>query len=118
MTTDSDCLFCKIIKGEIPSDQVYSDEQVIVFKDINPKAPVHLLIVPREHIKSLNELEEKHDVLMAYIMRLLPKIAKEQGLNNGFRTVINTGPGGGQEVFHLHVHLLGGERLSGAGFVM
>lgn len=116
MNTDPDCLFCKIIAGQLPSDQIYSDEQVVVFKDINPKAQIHLLIVPRDHIISLNGLEEKHDSLMAYIMRLLPKLAKEQGLNNGFRTIINTGPAGGQVVFHLHVHLLGGSNLGGTGF--
>ncbi len=116
INNDPDCLFCKIVAGEIPSEQVYSDEQIIVFKDINPKAAVHLLIVPREHIISINELEEQHDSLVAHIMRSLPKIAKEQGLENGFRTVINTGSGGGQLVFHLHFHLLGGEGLSGAGF--
>lgn len=116
MLTDPDCLFCKIIAGQIPSEQVYSDEHVVIFKDINPKAPVHLLMVPREHIKSLNELEERHDCLTAYFMRLLPNIAIEQGLDNGFRTVINTGPGGGQEVFHLHLHLLGGENLGSAFF--
>jgi histidine triad (HIT) family protein len=114
MNRDPDCLFCKIIAGEIPSEQVYSDEQVVVFKDINPKAPVHLLMVPREHIKSLNELQAQHEGLIAYMMRLLPQIAKEQGLDNGFRTVINTGPGGGQEVFHLHIHLLGGTGLGSA----
>ncbi|MDM8562952.1 histidine triad nucleotide-binding protein [Candidatus Marithioploca araucensis] len=112
----TDCLFCKIIAGELPCDQVYSDEHVIVFEDINPKAPVHLLIVPREHIISLNALEEKHDGLMGHIMRLLPKLAKEQGLDKGFRTIINTGSGGGQIVFHLHVHLLGGGGLGGTGF--
>ncbi|KHD03616.2 HIT family hydrolase [Candidatus Thiomargarita nelsonii] len=112
----TDCLFCKIVAGEISSEQVYSDEHVVVFKDINQKAAVHLLIVPREHIISLNELDERHDGLMAYMMRLLPKIAKEQGLDQGFRTVINTGPGGGQVVFHLHIHLLGGAGLSGVGF--
>ena len=116
MNSDSDCLFCKIVAGELPSDKVYHDDQVIVFKDINPKASVHLLIVPREHIISLNELEEKHDGLVTHIMHLLPKIAKEQGLTSGFRAIINTGPGGGQIVFHLHVHLLGGEDLSGVGF--
>jgi len=116
MTTDSNCLFCNIVAGTIPSTQVYSDEWVIVFKDINPKAQVHLLIVPREHIVSLNEIEQRHDVLIGHIMRLLPKIAKEQGLNDGFRTVINTGAGGGQVVFHLHVHLLGGKGLHGVGF--
>jgi histidine triad (HIT) family protein len=115
---DPNCLFCKIIAGEIPSTQVYSDEQVVVFKDINPKAAVHLLMVPREHIISLNELETKQDNLMAHMMRTLPIIAKQQGLNDGFRTVINTGAGGGQVVFHLHIHLLGGKGLSGTGFVM
>ncbi len=116
MNTDPDCLFCKIIAGKLPSDQVYSDEHVVVFKDINPKARIHLLIVPRDHIISLNELSVRHDGLMAYIMRLLPKLAKEQGLNNGYRSIINTGPAGGQIVFHLHIHLLGGGGLGGAGF--
>lgn len=104
----ADCIFCKIIVGTIPCDQVYSDELVIVFKDIQPRSPVHLLVVPREHIISLNELEPRHDALMAHIMRLLPILAKQQGLEDGFRTVINTGPAGGQVVFHLHVHLMGG----------
>ena len=104
----ADCIFCKIIAGMIPCDQVYSDELVIVFKDIQPRSPVHLLVVPREHIISLNELEPRHDALMAHIMRLLPILAKQQGLEDGFRTVINTGPAGGQVVFHLHVHLMGG----------
>lgn len=112
MNTDSNCIFCKIRDGQIPSDQVYSDDQVIVFKDVHPKAPVHLLIIPREHIESLNQLEERHANLIAYIMLLLPKIAKEQGLDEGFRTVINTGPAGGQIVFHLHVHLLGGKTFA------
>jgi histidine triad (HIT) family protein len=116
MNTDPDCLFCQIIAGKLPSDQVYNDEHVVVFKDINPKARIHLLIVPRDHIISLNELEERHDGLMAYIMRLLPNLAKEQGLNNGFRSIINTGPAGGQIVFHLHIHLLGGDGLGGTGF--
>jgi histidine triad (HIT) family protein len=109
----SDCIFCKIVAGEIPSDRVYEDEQVIVFKDINPKAEVHLLAIPREHVPSLNELDESHDKVMAHMLRLLPKIAKEQGLDTGFRTIINTGPGGGQLVFHLHAHLMGGSNLPG-----
>ena len=109
----SDCLFCKIAAGEIPSNTVFEDDQVIVFKDLYPKANVHLLIVPREHVASLNEMDASHDALMAHMMRLLPKLAKEQGLNDGFRTIINTGAGGGQEIFHLHIHLLGGGRLPG-----
>jgi len=109
----SDCLFCKILAGEIPSDKVFEDDKVYVFKDIYPKADVHLLMIPREHVDSLNELDESHDALMAHMMRLLPKLAKEQGLDTGYRTIINTGPGGGQEVFHLHIHLMGGDHLPG-----
>ena len=109
----SDCLFCKILAGEIPSDKVYEDDKVYVFKDIYPKADIHLLMIPREHIDSLNELNESHDGLMGHMMRLLPILAKEQGLDTGFRTIINTGPDGGQEVFHLHVHLMGGSHLPG-----
>ena len=109
----SDCLFCKILAGEVPSDKVYEDDKVFVFKDIYPKADIHLLMIPREHIDSLNELNESHDALMGHMMRLLPILAKEQGLDTGFRTIINTGPGGGQEVFHLHIHLLGGDHLPG-----
>ena len=107
------CLFCRIIKGEIPSDQVYQDENVIVFKDIYPKADIHLLVVPRQHIASLEDVNKSHDMLMAHMLRLLPKLAQEQGLEKGFRTIINTGPGGGQEVYHLHIHLLGGDGLPG-----
>jgi len=106
-----DCLFCKIEKGEIPSDKVYEDEDVIVFKDIAPKAKVHLLVIPRKHIVGLNDLLPEDQDLMGKMMLLLPKLAKEQGLDSGFRTIINTGKGGGQEVFHLHIHLLGGSAL-------
>lgn len=111
----SDCLFCKILAGEIPSDKIYEDDMVYVFKDIYPKADVHLLMIPRVHIASLNELDESHNEVMAHMMRLLPKLAKEQGLNTGFRSIINTGKGGGQEVFHLHIHLMGGSHLPGFG---
>jgi len=109
----SDCLFCKIMAGEIPSDKVYEDDKVYVFKDIYPKADVHLLMIPRKHVDSLNEIDESFDEVMTHMMRLLPKLAKEQGLNDGFRTIINTGPAGGQEVFHLHLHLMGGDHLPG-----
>lgn len=109
----SDCLFCKIINGEVPSTMVYEDDRVLVFKDIIPKAEVHLLAIPREHIESLNELTPEHDELIGYMARLLAKLAKEQGLDNGFRTIINTGKGGGQIIFHLHMHLLGGPSLPG-----
>lgn len=109
----SDCLFCKIVAGDIPADKVYEDEQVLVFKDINPKADVHLLMIPKQHIASLNEVESQDDAVMAKMLRLLPDIAKKQGLNDGFRTIINTGEGGGQIIFHLHIHLLGGKGLPG-----
>jgi histidine triad (HIT) family protein len=109
----SGCLFCKIATGEIPGDMIYEDDKMVVFKDLYPKAEVHLLAVPREHIESLNEIKEEHDALIAHMMRQLPRLAREQGLDNGFRTIINTGPGGGQVVFHLHIYLLGGSNLPG-----
>ncbi len=109
----SDCLFCRIAAGEVPADKVYEDERVVVFKDINPKAKVHLLVIPRIHLESLADLEPEHDELMGYMMRLLPKLAREQGLEEGFRTIINTGKGGGQVIFHLHIHLVGGPGLPG-----
>jgi histidine triad (HIT) family protein len=108
-----DCLFCKIIAGTVPSDRVYEDDEVVVFKDIHPKAPVHLLVVPRLHLATLADLEERHDTLIGRTLRLLPRLAEGQGLSEGFRTIVNTGPGGGQEIFHLHIHLLGGGRLPG-----
>lgn len=109
----SDCLFCKIVAGEIPGDKVYEDDTVIAFKDINPKAEVHLLVIPREHIASLDELTPEHDALITHMMRLIPQLAKSQGLDAGFRTIINTGKGGGQIIFHLHMHLMGGKDLPG-----
>ncbi len=109
----SDCLFCKIIAGDIPSSKVYEDEQIFVFKDINPKAAVHLLVIPKVHIQSLDHLNEEHQSLIAYMMLRLPELARSQGLEDGFRTIINTGPGGGQEVGHLHIHILGGKGLPG-----
>jgi histidine triad (HIT) family protein len=110
---NDDCIFCKIAAGEIPADKVYEDDRVVVFKDIAPKADVHLLMIPRQHIDSLNELSVEDDTLIAHMMRLLPKLAQDQGLAQGFRTIINTGKGGGQEVFHLHMHLMGGDKLPG-----
>ena len=108
------CIFCKIIAGELPTNFVYQDDELVVFKDIRPKATVHLLVVPRLHIKSLNEAQPSHGQLLNNMLMLLPKLAREAGLNNGFRMVCNTGPGGGQEIDHLHFHLLGGEgRLPG-----
>ncbi len=111
----SDCLFCKIIAGDIPADIVYQDAKILVFRDINPKADVHLhlLMVPKEHVESLAKLNESHHDLIAYMMLKLSELAEAQGLSGGFRTIINTGKEGGQEVFHLHIHLLGGKNLPG-----
>mgnify|MGYP005629015395 FL=1 len=108
----TDCLFCKIVAGNIPADTVYEDEQILVFKDINPRAAVHLLVIPKTHLTSLDDLTDKHQMLIGHIMVQLPHLARAQGLLDGFRTIINTGPGGGQEVGHIHVHLLGGQGLS------
>ncbi|MTI63001.1 histidine triad nucleotide-binding protein [Methylophaga sp.] len=109
----SDCLFCKILNGDIPSTKVFEDEKIYVFKDIHPKADVHLLVIPRVHIARLDETGPEHADLLAHMMLSLPQIAKAQGLDDGFRSIINTGPGGGQEVDHLHIHILGGSSLPG-----
>lgn len=103
----ADCIFCKIVKGEIPSKKVYEDEDVIAFHDIHPIAPVHFLIVPKLHVESLVSCEASHQTLLGKILLLAPKLASELGLK-GFRTMINTGREGGQEVFHFHVHVFGG----------
>jgi len=108
------CIFCKILHNEIPSQTIYEDDDVIVFNDINPAAPVHFLIIPRIHISSLSDCEETHQQLLGKMLLLAPKIAKKQGCTDGFRTIINTGRIGGQEVFHLHIHIIGGKnRLPG-----
>jgi histidine triad (HIT) family protein len=105
------CLFCKIVRGEIPCKKVYEDEEVIAFHDINPVAPVHFMLVPRQHLVSLMDAGEAHAALLGKMLLLAPKLAKEQGLANGFRTVINSGKGGGQEIFHLHIHVIGGGNI-------
>jgi histidine triad (HIT) family protein len=107
----SNCLFCKIARGEIPCRKVYEDDEVLAFHDINPVAPVHFMLIPKLHLASLADADESHAALLAKMLLLAPKLAKEQGLDNGFRTVINTGSGGGQEVFHLHVHVIGGGNI-------
>ncbi len=109
----SQCIFCQIVANEVPVPRLYEDEYLIVIPDKYPKAPVHMLVIPREHIPSLNDLGPAHGALMAHALALLPDIARRGGLDTGFRTVINTGPGGGQEIPHLHIHVLGGGRLPG-----
>ena len=112
----SDCLFCKIVRGEIPCDKVYEDSNCIVFRDKFPKAPVHVLVVPKKHIVSLRGLTPEDSVLMGDLVCLLPKIANDLGLVTGFRTIVNTDKGGGQEVFHLHFHIIGGTKGTLPGF--
>ena len=106
-----DCIFCRIARGEIPCRKVYEDGEVLAFHDINPVAPVHFMLIPKLHLASLAEAEDVHVALLGRILLLASKLAKEQGLDNGFRTVINTGKGGGQEVFHLHIHVIGGGNI-------
>lgn len=110
----NNCIFCKIARREIPSNKVYEDDHILAFNDIHPAAPVHFLIIPKLHIESLAEIQEEHQDLLGRMLLAAPKVAKEQGCNDGFRTIINTGRIGGQEVFHLHFHILGdSERLPG-----
>lgn len=104
---NTDCIFCKIVAGSIPSKKLYEDEDVIAFHDIHPIAPVHFLIVPKIHIDSLADAASSHQALLGKMLLLAPRLAAEQGLK-GFRTMINTGREGGQEVFHLHIHVFGG----------
>ncbi|MDX9698402.1 MAG: histidine triad nucleotide-binding protein [Rhodocyclaceae bacterium] len=104
----SDCLFCRIVSGEIPSRKIYEDEHVLAFHDINPVAPVHFLVIPKLHISSMAALGPEHVETMGRVMTVAGKLAQEQGCTDGFRTIINTGRVGRQEVYHLHVHVLGG----------
>ncbi|MGV8934267.1 MAG: HIT domain-containing protein [Gallionellaceae bacterium] len=104
----NDCIFCKIVKGEIPSKKVYEDEDAFAFHDINPAAPVHLLLIPKLHIDSLAAADASHTELLGKLLLLAPKLAQQHGLGSGFRTAIHTGHDGGQIVFHLHLHIIGG----------
>jgi histidine triad (HIT) family protein len=105
------CLFCKIIAGEIPSKAIFQDDLTYAFRDINPQAPSHVLVVPRKHIASLAESGPEDENLLGHLHLVAARIAASEGLSDGFRTVINTGPDGGQTVDHLHVHLLGGRSM-------
>jgi histidine triad (HIT) family protein len=106
------CLFCRIIAGEIPASKVYEDERLFVFKDINPQAPLHVLIVPRQHIATLNDLRPEHDALVGEMQRRAAALAAENGYaDSGYRTVLNCNADAGQTVFHVHLHLLAGRRL-------
>ncbi len=108
----TDCIFCKIIAGEIPSSKVFENEQIFAFRDINPMAPVHILIVPKEHISSADGVTSENSAYVAAIFEAIPEIAKAEGLVNGYRVITNCGDDGCQSVKHLHFHLLGGKKLS------
>ena len=105
------CLFCKLIKGDVPAKKVYEDERTFAFEDINPQAPTHVLIVPKEHIRGLKEATPEQAEIVGYCQLVAAKIAKQRGIEEGYRTVYNVGAGAGQSVFHLHLHLLGGRNL-------
>ena len=107
-----DCLFCKIINGEIPSSKVYEDDTVFAFRDIEPQATTHILIIPKQHIKSAAEIDESNSAVISHIFEVAAKIAKQEGLDDGFRIVNNCGDIAGQTVKHLHFHLMGGREFT------
>ena len=108
-----DCIFCKILNGEIPSKKVYEDEFVYAFHDINPMAPVHVIVIPKEHIESANSIDETNSINVAKVFEAIPTVAKELGLEDGYRVITNSGENGGQTVKHIHFHILGGTKLAG-----
>lgn len=107
-----DCLFCKIVKGDIPSTKVYEDDQILAFRDIAPQAPTHILVIPKAHIPSVDGITAENSNLVAHIFSVIPKIAAAENLTGGYRVVSNCGADAGQTVFHLHFHILGGKPLS------
>jgi histidine triad (HIT) family protein len=110
MAADPNCIFCKIVAGQIPAKKVYEDDEFVVFHDARPWAPVHILLVPKEHIESMVDVTDVHAPLLGRMLALSPRLMRELGVTNGYRHVINTGPDGGQEVMHLHLHTMGGPR--------
>jgi histidine triad (HIT) family protein len=111
--SEQSCLFCRIVAKEIPADLVHQDESVVVIRDLNPQAPTHLLVIPQEHIESLDDASRKDEALLGHLLRVAARVANAAGLaEGGYRTVINNGAGAGQSVFHLHVHVLGGRPMN------
>ncbi|HKU21459.1 MAG TPA: histidine triad nucleotide-binding protein [Terriglobales bacterium] len=106
-----DCIFCRIIRGEAPAKKVYEDDRAFVFEDINPQAPTHVLVIPKKHIVGLKEAQPEDAEIIGYLHLVAAEIARQRGIENGYRTVFNVGPRAGQSVFHLHLHLLGGRSL-------
>ncbi len=111
MALDKDCLFCKIINGDIPSTKVYEDDYVFAFRDIAPQAPTHILVIPKEHIPSIGDVNGENSKIAAKCLEAIGKIAKQEGLDGGYRVISNCGPDAGQTVFHLHFHILGGKKM-------
>ena len=111
---DANCIFCKIVRGEIPSKKVYEDEQVLAFHDIHPIAPVHFLVIPKEHVATLMEAQAVHEPVFGKMMVVVPRLARELGADDGFRLIVNTGRVGRQEVLHVHMHVLGGKEPLGS----
>ena len=110
MIHDPNCIFCKIVEGKIPSRKVFEDDELLVFHDIAPWAPVHVLVIPKEHVSTMYELEARHAPLLGRMLSMAPNLMRELGVINGFRTLVNTGDDGRQEVQHVHMHVLGGPR--------
>ena len=110
MSSDPNCIFCKIVAGQIPARKVHEDEDLIAFHDIHPWAPVHVLVIPKLHIATLSDAGPEHEALLGRMLGLAPRLMRELGVTNGFRTLINTGADGRQEVPHLHMHVMGGPR--------
>jgi histidine triad (HIT) family protein len=111
--SEQNCLFCKIVAGEVPAGLVHEDERAVAFRDINPQAPTHVLVIPRAHVESLNDAAQTDEPLLGHLLRVAARVANREGLSeSGYRTVINTGADAGQSVFHVHVHLLGGRTLA------
>ncbi len=112
--SEIDCLFCKILAGTAAADVVFQDNRCVVIRDINPQAPTHVLVIPREHLESLDDASQKEESLLGHLLRVSARVANEHGLgeNGGYRVVINNGSGAGQSVFHLHAHVLGGREMT------
>lgn len=110
--SDKNCLFCRIVAGEIPAELIHKDKRCVAIRDINPQAPVHILVIPIEHLESLDDASQKDEELLGHLLRIGARLVSLENSDEGYRTVINNGEGAGQSVFHLHVHVLAGRRMS------
>lgn len=111
--SDPGCIFCRMVRGEIPARKVHEDDEVLAFHDIHPQAPVHFLVIPKAHLASLADCDLTHAGVLGRMLALVPALARQEGATDGFRTIINTGRVGGQEVYHLHIHVIGGQEPLG-----